>query len=177
MDIPFSSDYPRTDAANDAAPFSVARSVAPAGSASPNEISVDRSACRVLVVEDDPVVCETCVRLLSQAGYAVSSATDGEEGWAALRTGNFQLLLTDNRMPRLTGIDMVRRLRAAGFTLPVIFASGTLPWDLADIRMEFAPFVALEKPFGWDALQGAVRAALGSAAAMPLSASEVTADV
>jgi DNA-binding response OmpR family regulator len=63
--------------------------------------------------------------LLARVGYEVDTAGDGEQGWAALRLRPYDLLMTDNEMPRLKGLDLVRRLRAAGMTLPVIVVSGS----------------------------------------------------
>ena len=63
--------------------------------------------------------------LLAQAGYTVDTRKDGEEGWTALKLGRYDLLMTDNDMPRLTGLELVKRLRKAGIALPVIVVSGS----------------------------------------------------
>jgi two-component system sensor histidine kinase and response regulator WspE len=80
---------------------------------------------RVLVVDDSLTVREVERRLLEASGYDVSLAVDGMEGWNALRGGRFDLLLTDVDMPRLDGIELVRRVRAWGPTgnLPVVIVS------------------------------------------------------
>ncbi len=122
---------------------------------------VNRSGCRVLVVDDDPQVRETNLRFLRRAGYDATAANDGEDGWAALRHGNFVLLLTDNAMPRLTGIELIGRMRAHGLTLPAILASGSLPWDGRAIPLELLPLAVLAKPYDFVALIALVRLAAG----------------
>jgi two-component system, chemotaxis family, sensor histidine kinase and response regulator WspE len=53
-------------------------------------------------------------RLLQNHGYEVEIAVDGVEGWNALRLGRYDLLVTDIDMPRMNGIDLIRRVRADG---------------------------------------------------------------
>jgi len=62
---------------------------------------------RVLVVDDSLTVRELERKLLAQHGYDVEVAVDGMDGWNALRTGHFDLLVTDVDMPRLDGIELV----------------------------------------------------------------------
>lgn len=102
---------------------------------------------RVLVVEDDESVREVSARYLQLAGYKVDTAGDGEAGWEALRRDVFHLLITDNCMPRLSGLELIVRLRAAGMALPVILASGTLPWCEATVPLALQPVTTLGKPF------------------------------
>lgn len=67
---------------------------------------------RVLVVDDSLTVRELERKLLSDAGYEVETAVDGMDGWNAVRTQAFDLVLTDIDMPRLDGIELVRLIRA-----------------------------------------------------------------
>ncbi|MEN3950049.1 hybrid sensor histidine kinase/response regulator [Iodidimonas sp. SYSU 1G8] len=84
-----------------------------------------RRARHVLVVDDSLTVRETERKLLERAGYLVDVAVDGVAGWNALRLGNYDLLLTDVDMPRMTGIDLVRAVRddARLRNLPVMIVS------------------------------------------------------
>jgi two-component system sensor histidine kinase and response regulator WspE len=79
----------------------------------------------VLVVDDSLTVREVERRLLENRGYDVVVAVDGMDGWNALQSGAFDLVVTDVDMPRLDGIELVRRIRAfprlAG--LPVMIVS------------------------------------------------------
>ena len=102
---------------------------------------------RILVVDDEASIRHLLTRALRRAAYDVEAVDDGEEGWAALCAGRFDLLITDHAMPRLKGLDLVRRLRANSFNLPVILISGCIPCDEADVSRLLCPGMALEKPF------------------------------
>ena len=67
---------------------------------------------RILVVEDSITVRELERSLLAAEGYDVEVAVDGQDGWNALRSSQYDLLVTDVDMPRMTGIELVERVRA-----------------------------------------------------------------
>ena len=67
---------------------------------------------RVLVVEDSLTVRELERKLLGMHGYDVEVAVDGIDGWNTVRTGGFDLVVTDVDMPRMDGIELVRRINA-----------------------------------------------------------------
>jgi two-component system sensor histidine kinase and response regulator WspE len=66
---------------------------------------------RVLIVEDSLTVRELERKLLANMGYEVEVAVDGMDGWNALRTGEFDLVVTDIDMPRLDGIELLKLIR------------------------------------------------------------------
>ena len=87
---------------------------------------------RILVIDDDPDTRQFCVDALTGSGYRVDSASDGESGWKVLGTvsyesDNYDLLITDNNMPVLTGLELIDKVRAARITVPIILVSGELP--------------------------------------------------
>ena len=84
---------------------------------------------RILLVEDDVAIRQINARVLVGSGYQVAAAQDGAAGWEALHANHFDLLITDHSMPRLSGLELVRKARCARMTLPVILASGSLPTD------------------------------------------------
>ncbi len=111
---------------------------------------------RILLVDDDIDIRLLSADLLFHSGYQVDTAEDGESGWEALQTGNYNLLITDNRMPKVTGIELVKMLRSARMALPVILASGAMPEELN--RMPWLQLAAtLWKPFTPDELLGTVK--------------------
>jgi len=65
----------------------------------------------VLVVDDSITVRETERKLLENRGYGVDVAVDGVDGWNAVRLGSYDLVVSDVDMPRMTGIELVRRIR------------------------------------------------------------------
>ena len=80
---------------------------------------------RVLVVEDSLTVREVERQMLTRAGYAVDVAIDGLDGWNALQRERYDLVLSDVDMPRMNGLDLVRRIRADRrlAQLPVVMVS------------------------------------------------------
>ncbi|MBN9520639.1 hybrid sensor histidine kinase/response regulator [bacterium] len=80
---------------------------------------------RVLVVDDSITVREVERQLLTQHGYDVTVAVDGMDGWNQVRAGNFDLMVSDVDMPRMTGIQLVKAVRGDDRlkSLPVIIVS------------------------------------------------------
>jgi CheY-like chemotaxis protein len=120
------------------------------------------SRLRILVVDDASGARQLKVNLLVDSGYDVDEARDGADGWEALQTGHYDLVVTDNRMPRMTGVDMIEKLRAAHMTLPVIMATGFLPIFLFASKPWLKPDAALTKPFTNDEFLAAVKRILGT---------------
>ncbi|MGE0193836.1 MAG: response regulator transcription factor [Planctomycetota bacterium] len=75
---------------------------------------------RVLVVEDEPALAEGLAEALAFQGYAVDVADDGERGFDLAMRRGYDVMLLDVMLPRLDGFEVLRRLRAAGRTVPTI---------------------------------------------------------
>ncbi|HEV2436395.1 MAG TPA: response regulator [Verrucomicrobiae bacterium] len=124
---------------------------------------------RILVVEDEPDIRRLNAEVLKSFGYNVDTAEDGEAGWKALRAvrhapESYALLITDHDMPGLTGLALVKKLRAARLALPVIMATGRLlPEDLFTRYGWLQPGAALIKPYSVEQLLGTVQAVLHTA--------------
>ncbi|MHB8809998.1 MAG: hybrid sensor histidine kinase/response regulator [Desulfobulbaceae bacterium] len=90
-----------------------------------DDLLVERMVKRILVVDDSITVREVERKMLALKGYDVTTAVDGLEGWNTLRTGEFDLLVTDVDMPRMDGIELVTLIRQDSRfeTLPVIIVS------------------------------------------------------
>jgi CheY-like chemotaxis protein len=110
----------------------------------------------VLVVDDDGVVCEMLSELLSQAGYDVRCAHDGEEAWADVQRDPPDLILSDIRMPKLDGIDLASRLISGGYRTPIILMSAS-HMDRVGVSAAF-----IRKPFAFDQLLTVIARALDS---------------
>ena len=80
---------------------------------------------RILVVDDSLTVRQAARQLLENQGYAVDVAVDGLEAWSALRLHPYELVVTDVDMPRLNGIELVRKIRGEKrfIELPVVVVS------------------------------------------------------
>ncbi|WP_025321313.1 PAS domain-containing hybrid sensor histidine kinase/response regulator [Deferrisoma camini] len=79
---------------------------------------------RVLVVDDDPAVCEITAALVESLGYRVETAADGREAIERVEAGGIDLVLSDVSMPHMGGLELLRALRDRNRTLPVVLLSG-----------------------------------------------------
>ncbi len=132
------------------------------GAASPGapgvEGEVPPASARILIVEDNQAVGTLCRRALESDGHDVMTASDGREGLevATEHLDEIDFVLTDIVMPEMTGPDMVRRLRASGLDVPVVFMSGYPDGHEAAIA-EDRDSELLTKPFLVADLKGVVR--------------------
>jgi DNA-binding response OmpR family regulator len=122
-------------------------------------------APHILVVDDDPSVRYVVTALLQRAGFRVTEAEDGEAAWEALQATSFDLLVTDHNMPRLTGLDLLRRIRAKAMVLPTLLISAAIPWDEADLPRLLEPGAVLSKPFSLAGLLACVHPLLAESPA------------
>src|SRR5208282_5162306 len=115
---------------------------------------------RILVVDDDRDVRRISAHALIGSGYHVDAAEDGVAAWEALQIKAFNLLITDHNMPKLTGVELVRKLRSARMALPVILATGKLPTKALAQNPSLQLAALLPKPFSIDELLETVRTVL-----------------
>ena len=106
---------------------------------------------RILVVDDEPLVCASICMLLSAEGHQVVSAQSGEEALAKFDAGRFDVVLTDFRMPGMKGDQLAREIKVRVQSQPIIMLTGFPP---AQIPPGIA-FVLL-KPFHMQDLREAL---------------------
>jgi DNA-binding response OmpR family regulator len=82
---------------------------------------------RILVAEDNRAIRQLNRRILTDSGYEVDAAENGEVAWDSLQLNSYDLLITDNDMPKLSGVDLLQKLFAASMALPVIMLTGRMP--------------------------------------------------
>jgi CheY-like chemotaxis protein len=128
----------------------------------PSEPPVAIRKWRILVADDDEGMRCLSSNVLSDTGFDVHVACDGEQAWDALCHGHFDLLITDNDMPRLTGMKLIERIRETGMQLPVIIASGSVLTASAHESPQLQIAAVLSKPFSIAELINAARFALFS---------------
>jgi DNA-binding NtrC family response regulator len=120
-------------------------------------------ARRILVADDDECIRQIVSTALTDDGFDVDAAADGEQAWEALHHEHYDLLVTDNEMPRLKGIKLIERIRREGMSLPVIMASGSSSLKQAHNDSQLQITAMLPKPFKRLELLDTVRHALQSA--------------
>ena len=121
------------------------------------------AALRVLMAEDERMAAEVIEEGLVEAGFEVLAANDDQAALDLAATGaGFDLLLTDLKMPRLDGKELIARLRAKRPDLPVVVMTGFPPQDGAvSLQAGPGPLRLLTKPVGITPLVAALRDVAG----------------
>jgi CheY-like chemotaxis protein len=126
---------------------------------------------RILVVDDDPMVCATIKACLVRQGFEVTIADGGEQGIHALENASFDVMLVDIFMPHMRGFESIRIFHERAPTVPLIAMSGyafasvdTPSPDFLKMTLELGAAVCLRKPFTPTALLAAVNECLGKQA-------------
>jgi len=114
----------------------------------------------IYVIDDDEAVRESLEFLLKTAGLAVRSFDSAQAFLDVLPEIGAGCIVTDVRMPEITGIDLLRRVKEMGLDIPVIVITGHGDISLAVEAMKIGAVDFLEKPFDDDTLLDAVRASL-----------------
>jgi two-component system chemotaxis response regulator CheY len=115
---------------------------------------------RILVVEDDGDIRRLNSEVLIQFGYHVDTAEDGAAAWDTLQLKGYDLLVTDNEMPKVTGIELLKKVQDARMTLPVIMATGKYPREGLASHAGPQPTAILFKPYTLEEFLGAVKEVL-----------------
>ena len=123
---------------------------------------------RILIAEDDQVLADGLLRSLRSAGYAADQVSTGSEADAALADHEFDCVILDLGLPKMHGLDVLRKLRARGSSVPVLIltASDSVEQRVKGLDLGADDYMA--KPFSLQELEARVRAltrrGLGSAA-------------
>ena len=115
---------------------------------------------KILVVDDDPVVGKSFDRVLAGKGYAVITASNGEEALHKLSNENYDVVFTDIKMPGMSGLEVAERVKASQPWLPVVIVTGYGSTD-NEARAEAAGVSGfLRKPLSPDMIEGSTEKAL-----------------
>ena len=122
---------------------------------------------RILVVEDDEDIRRLNAEVLTVSGYKVDAAADGTIAWDILQYNQYDLLVTDYHMPKMSGVELLKKVRAAHVALPVILVSGTMPVE----KLKQDPWLQIDatllKPYTPDELLARVTEVLSAITAAP----------
>jgi two-component system OmpR family response regulator len=113
---------------------------------------------RILLAEDDSVLADGLTRSLRQSGYATDCVKNGQEADLALSAQEFDLLILDLGLPKMAGLEVLRRLRSRNSRLPVLILTAN---DSVDQRVKGLDLGAddfMAKPFALSELEARVRA-------------------
>jgi len=98
-------------------------------------------------VDDEDVICQINAQVLAQSGYQVETAGDGAIAWNMLNQKGYELLITDHKMPNMSGVELLKKMRAAHMTLPAILVSGVMPTEELRQNPSLDLAATLPKPF------------------------------
>ena len=125
---------------------------------------------RILIAEDDRVLADGLLRALRNAGYSVDQVANGTEADAALASHSFDLVILDLGLPKLHGLEVLRRLRARGAAVPVLILTADDGVEQRVKGLDLGADDYMAKPFSLQELEARVRAltrrGLGSASAL-----------
>lgn len=113
---------------------------------------------RILIAEDDAIIADGLSRSLRQAGYAVDWARDGVDAESALLTTTYDLLILDLGLPRLSGLEVLKRLRARDNRLPVLILTALDGTGDRVRGLDLGADDYMAKPFELAELEARVRA-------------------
>ena len=132
---------------------------------------------RVLVVEDDEKIASFVVRGLKQAGYAVDHASDGEAGLGMAQCTDYDAAVVDIMLPKLDGVSLVKRLRAARSSVPILFLSARTSVDDRVRGLQSGGDDYMTTPFAFSELLARVQALIRRASQSPEATRLVAGDV
>ena len=116
----------------------------------------------ILIVDDEPELCDVLKKVLCKEGYRVLTATTGEKALALLKKEAIQLLLLDLKMPGMDGLEVLKKIHQ-GFTKPapqVVILTAHSSLSSAREAMELGAIDYLTKPFDLDEVKAVVKEAL-----------------
>jgi len=113
---------------------------------------------RVLVVEDETALREQLAARLKQDGHVVDAAADGKEGLYFATDYPLDIAIIDLGLPLLSGIDVIRRLRAAGKVFPILILTARGSWQDKVQGLEAGADDYLVKPFEMEELLARLKA-------------------
>lgn len=113
---------------------------------------------RILVVEDEKMLAATLADILSRERYLVDTVYDGEAGLDAIESGIYDGVILDVMLPRLSGIEVLRRARASGISTPIMLLTALGELDDRVKGLDSGADYYLTKPFEREELLACLRA-------------------
>jgi two-component system response regulator MprA len=115
---------------------------------------------RLLIVEDEPALARALARGLSDAAHTVATAADGEAALSAIESGRPEVVILDVMLPKLSGLELCRRVRAAGNQVPILMLTARDAVSDVVEGLDAGANDYLTKPFAFQELLARIRALL-----------------
>ena len=118
------------------------------------------SGKKILIVDDEPCICDLLENFLRQKGYGVARADNGTLALSLVEDGDIDLVITDIRMPGMTGIQLLQKIREYNSGIPVLVTTGYPTLDTAVQSLKLGVQDYLTKPFHLGEIGEKVRSAI-----------------
>jgi len=113
-------------------------------------VPIDVPAVRILIIDDDPAICEYMQTFLEKDGYVVKTLSDPTQAEQEVRQGEYHVIILDMMMPKLDGIEVLRRIRAIDTDIAVVIFTAHPNLDTAVASMKLDAVDYIKKPFNVD---------------------------
>ncbi len=111
---------------------------------------------KVLIIDDEPALCELYKRALDRKKFLVDSVHSGKEGIQAACQNNYDFIFLDLRMPVMNGVEVFGELKKSGIRSLVVIVTAYPDSDLLSEAMKLGPLTVILKPFDLNEIQRAV---------------------
>ena len=118
---------------------------------------------RILVVDDEALVLDSCRKVLNDAGYAVETASGGQEAIDKLSRGSYDLMLVDLKMPDIDGLEVLSRARSSNPAMVIAIITGYATVETAVAAMKNGAYDYISKPISVNSLEMLAKRALETA--------------
>ncbi len=121
---------------------------------------INRTKGKILVVDDDPKIVFAFLEVLKKDGYASITASDGEEALKTASLGNIDLIFMDISLPKINGLEVLKKFKEQGITIPTIIITGYGIMQNAIKAMQLGAFDYLTKPLDINKIRELTKKAL-----------------
>lgn len=115
---------------------------------------------QILIVDDGPMICQSCKEILEYEGYLVDMAYSGEEGLKKVSEKKFDLILLDITLPDISGMNLLKKMRAEQKNTPVVMITAYSTVEAAVEAMKLGARDFVQKPVTPEELSQAVRSVM-----------------
>lgn len=114
----------------------------------------------ILIVDDEPDMCEMLTRILYSEGYLTDIAGSGKEAVWKVRTGNVDFVMLDIMMPEMGGIETLQQIKAVRHDIPVVMITAYATLKTAQEAMRLGAYDYITKPFNLECVREVIKQGL-----------------
>ena len=115
---------------------------------------------KILLVDDEESIRITVGEFIREEGHEVSSAENVEEAFQLMKENNYDVIVTDIIMPKITGIELLKKIRETSTDIPIIMMTGEPEVNTASAAVRAGAFDYLAKPISSEAIKKVIRNAV-----------------